>query len=176
MKNRMYFISGVSGVGKTVVIPHLKMILPNSFEVHDFDERGVPNNATHEWRLDETRYWIDLGQKKSALGITVLVCGFSNPDEIEPIQKDFPNIETCTILLDGEESITETRLRKRNSNPEVKADLERAVGSAEAFIQNNTKFIGILRCICQKHNCPFVDTSYLDPKSVAEEIKKIILK
>ena len=176
MKKILYFISGASGVGKTAVIPHLKTLLPDHFEVHDFDERGVPNNAGHQWRLEETRYWIDLGIQKSNEGITVVVCGFSNPDEIEEMQKDFPNFEIKTILLDGEAELVEQRLRNRNTNHAVKADLERAVGSAEAFIENNTTFIPVLRKICQKHGCPIIDTSHLEPLSVAKKVVEFLDK
>ena len=48
-KKTIYFISGASGVGKTSVIKHLKGILPENYEVHDFDETGVPDDADHIW-------------------------------------------------------------------------------------------------------------------------------
>ncbi|RJQ31045.1 hypothetical protein C4572_03180 [Candidatus Parcubacteria bacterium] len=54
----MYFLTGVSGAGKTAVIQPLKALLGVGFEVHDFDERGVPDNAGHEWRFEETRHRI----------------------------------------------------------------------------------------------------------------------
>lgn len=41
MKN-VYFICGVNGVGKTAVIPELRLFLSEKdFIIHDFDERGV---------------------------------------------------------------------------------------------------------------------------------------
>lgn len=170
----MYFVSGVSGVGKTAVMPHLRALLGEGFEVHDFDERGVPDNADHEWRLSETRHWIEYGQKKSEDGITVIVCGFSNPDEIAEIQKEFPHSEVQTILLDADAEVIEARLRNRNTNPDVMKDLERAVGPAEEFIQNNTRFVPILREICQKRGCPIVDTTHLSPEEVAAKIADFI--
>lgn len=172
----MYFVSGASGVGKTTVMKWLKSLLSRDYEVHDFDERGVPNNAGHEWRLDETRYWIALGQEKAQENITLVICGFSNPDEIENILKGTPNLEVQTILLDGDATIIEQRLRSRNEDVIVRSDLERAVGQpADAFIENNTKFIPILREICQRHKCPIVDTSHLDPKTVAERVVGFIM-
>lgn len=171
----MYFISGVSGVGKTVVMEHLKSLLSDGYEVHDFDERGVPDNADHTWRLDETRNWIALGHKKAEENIKLVICGFSNPDEIDEIVKEFPNLKVQTILLDGEDSIIEQRLRKRNEDTAARVDLERAVGrSADAFIESNTKFVPILREICHRHNCPTIDTSHLDPEMVAERVAGLI--
>ena len=175
MKNKtLYFVSGVSGVGKTAIIPYLKEMLPNSFEVYDFDERGVPDNAGSVWRLAETRHWISLGKQKAEGGITIVVCGFSNPEEIEEIKKDFPNLEVKTILLDGDAALIEKRLRDRNTDEAVKKDLERAVGPADAFIENNTRFVPILRKICQQHQCAIIDTSDLSIKETAERVSKII--
>ena len=49
MNNKnIYFISGVSGVGKTSVMMELKKIEGAFFDVHDFDERGVPAAAGHD--------------------------------------------------------------------------------------------------------------------------------
>lgn len=172
----MFFISGVSGVGKTAAMANLKTILPSHFEVHDFDERGVPDNAGHDWRLRETHHWIGKGQEKAKVGTTLVVCGFANPDEIEPMQSDFPGIEVKTILLDADAPVIENRLRGRNANASVAADLARAVGNAEAFIQNNTKFVSILRDICQRYKCPIIDTTNLSPEAVAQEIVKIIVR
>ena len=112
--NNMYFVSGVSGVGKTTIIPFLKELLSDTYEIHDFDERGVPDGVDHSWRKDETRQWISFGKRKAEIGVTVVICGFSNPDEIKEIINDFPNLEVITILLDGEADVIEQRLRKRN--------------------------------------------------------------
>lgn len=175
MKNKIiYFISGVSGVGKTSVMPYLKSHMLSNFEVHDFDERGVPKNADHHWRIKETKHWIELGWQSTHQGITVVICGLSNPDEIKDIQKDFPDLEISTILLDGEEKIIEGRLRNRNMNSAVKADLERVVGSAEDFIKNNTRFIPVLREICRNNGCQIIDTSYLTPGAVAERVSVLL--
>ena len=169
-----YFISGASGVGKTSTMLCLKPILPSKFEVHDFDERGVPNNADHEWRLKETLYWINLGKEKSKENITLVLFGFFNPDELKNIENDFLQTKIGNILLDGGADIIEQRLRNRNTDSDVKTDLERVVGSAEDFIQNNSKFVPVLRDIFKKYKYPIIDTSYLNPEAVAEELAQII--
>jgi len=40
---KIYFITGVCGVGKSAAIPYLKELLSKDhFDVRDFDERGCP--------------------------------------------------------------------------------------------------------------------------------------
>jgi isoleucyl-tRNA synthetase len=67
--HKIYFISGVSGVGKTSTLEQLKKILPQSaFDVRDFDERGVPEfglereldwlSHMSDWLISKkNRYW-----------------------------------------------------------------------------------------------------------------------
>ena len=172
----IYFISGVSGVGKTSVIPFLKKFLLVEFEVHDFDEGGVPSGADHVWRIKRTKEWIAFGKEKSVEDIILVVSGFANPDETEVIQRDFPDILIKIILLDGDAVVIEQRLRNRNNNSKVKADLERAVGNADAFIENNTRFTPILREICKKHGCSIIDTTNIDIETVAQKILENINK
>lgn len=174
MSKKIYFISGVSGVGKTSVMRCLKLLLPTSFEIHDFDERGVPAGADHLWRINETRYWIELGSQKVEQGLSFVVCGFANPDEIADIQKDFSTVEIETILLDADDEVIEQRLRNRNQDGAVKADLERVTGSAEEFIKNNRNFTPVLRAICQKHGCQIIDTTHIKPEEVAVKLVELL--
>ncbi|MDB5189304.1 MAG: hypothetical protein JWL82_261 [Parcubacteria group bacterium] len=45
---KTYFISGVNGVGKSTLMPHLREILPEEkYSIVDFDSRGVPDDADH---------------------------------------------------------------------------------------------------------------------------------
>ena len=164
----------MSGVGKTTIMPDLKSLLSGNFEIHDFDEGAVPTGADHSWRINRTLEWITLGNKKSTEGITVVVCGIVNPDEIESLNKNFPDLEVRTILLDGDVKVIERRLRNRNQNKKVKDDLERVVGSAEAFIENNSRFLPVLREIYKKYGYPIIDTTYIDPKSVAERVVELM--
>ena len=173
-QGNMYFITGASGVGKTSIFQHVKSLLPKNFEIHDFDERGVPDNADHTWRIEETKYWIHLANEKVGENKTILILGFANPDEIKLIQPDFPNIVIKTILLDGEVAVIEKRLRNRNKDKKVLADLERATGSAEKFIKNNSNFIPTLREICLKHRCHIIDTTHLKPEAVAIRVAQLV--
>ena len=170
----IYFISGSSGVGKTTVMTEIQKSLPKNYETHDFDENGVPSGADHAWRLKETKKWIELGKEKAEQSISLVVFGFFNPEELKDIvPKDFPfTIET--ILLDARAEVIEERLRDRNKNKDALDSLERVTGSAEEFINNNTRFVPIIRDICQRHGCKIIDTTDLKPGAVAEQIRETV--
>ena len=56
--SQIYFIAGASGSGKTAVAPYLKKILPEHFQICDFDDIGVPHNADKKWRQESTEKWL----------------------------------------------------------------------------------------------------------------------
>ena len=169
----VHFVSGVSGVGKTSVMRELKGLLPDTFEVHDFDEQGVPAGADHAWRRRRTRQWIEKGVDVLESKDGFVICGIANPEEIEEM-RDLPDVDIRIILLDADDDIIEKRLRGRNENKAVRAGLERVTGDAERFIQDNRNFTPVIREICKKHDCPVIDTTNLAPREVAEEVMRII--
>ena len=118
MKNesKIYFITGVSGTGKTAIIPYLKSHLSEKdYSIHDFDERGVPKGVDSKWRQKETKYWIEMGYKNAKRGISTIICGISRPSEAkELMQPDYPEILYC-LLAASKEKI-EQRLNKRFRN------------------------------------------------------------
>jgi len=172
--NKIYFISGASGVGKTTVMKELKKTLPEEqFDIHDFDERGVPDNAGHDWRIEETKYWINLGDAIAKEGKSLVVCGLSNPDEMLEFSKEI-NTPVETILLDAKPEIIENRLRSRNQDEHIRKDLERAACPVEEFTKNNTNFAIMLRKICDSHGCRVIDTSEILPEIVAERVAESI--
>ena len=175
MLPKLFFITGVCGAGKSSVLQFLKKMLPNdAYDVRDFDSRGVPNNATREnWRFPETKHWIALANENAKKGITTIITGFANPEEL-PLLRSENDIETECILLDASKETIRARLTKRNT-PEALADLERVVGgSADAFIENNISFASKLRTICEEHHCAIIETDDISPEEVAMKITKII--
>ena len=55
MMSKTTFVIGTNGVGKTTVMNEVrKLISGSNFELHDFEERGVPDNADKTWRISET--------------------------------------------------------------------------------------------------------------------------
>jgi len=58
---QVYFVSGVCGTGKSSTIVHLKKKFPSkSYDVRDFDERGVPDGGGRTWHTNETLYWLNV--------------------------------------------------------------------------------------------------------------------
>jgi len=78
----IFFITGASGVGKSSIIEPLRRLLGAGVAVHDFDERGVPDAADQQWRIEETKHWILLGRRNLEKGITTIICGGARPSEV----------------------------------------------------------------------------------------------
>lgn len=172
-KPRIYFVTGVCGVGKSAVIPHLKLLLNDkNYDIHDFDERGVPDKADRQWGTEEAKRWIDFGMENIKKSISTIVCGFTNPEEI--IYNNNDNIKF--ILLDANEGTIEQRINGRYKTEESKKELKRATNcTVEKFIKNNTSFLATLRNICEKdERCNVVDTINKSSENVAKQVIEII--
>jgi len=172
-KPKIYFITGVCGVGKSKVIPHLKLLLnKKSHDIYDFDERGVPAGADREWRIKETEFWINLGRVNIKNNISTIVCGFSNPKEL--VYNDIDDIRF--ILLDADKETIKNRIIRRYQTKRSKEELKRVSNcSVGDFIKDNVDFLGILRSICQKdRRCNIVNTTDKPPEKVAKQITKVI--
>lgn len=166
---KIYFVTGVSGIGKTTLIQYLRPLLGNGFEIHDFDERGVPNNAGRQWRLDETQYWINLGLKNFDKGIRTIICGFARPSEQN-------NPSVYFILLDADEETIQQRLWSRYQTPESIAIIEKVSGkSIEQFIQDNMNFLRVMKTEAIQHGIPIINTNRVAPQGVAAEVAKQIV-
>lgn len=170
---KTYFVSGVSGVGKTSVMEILKKDLSEQYVVKDFDERGVPAGGGRPWRLSETQYWILEGKSVALENKTLIVCGLANPEEIA-LMPEAEEIEVKIILLDAPGEIIQERLLRRNSNAKVKAGLERTVGSVDAFIKGSSDFAPVLKEICLKAGVSVIDTSEITPAEVAKKVEKLL--
>lgn len=168
---KIYFIIGVSGVGKTSLLHQLKTLLSaRKFEIHDFDERGVPDNAGHSWRLDETEYWLNVGKENLKKGVQTVICGFARPLEMEQLFRGSSE-NVSYYLLDADEETIRKRIEGRYQTDESRREITRVTGkSLEEFIENNVNFSSILREECMKYHCKIIDTSALIPEEVAKEI------
>ncbi len=113
----LLFVTGASGSGKTAVIPGLRKKLP-AFEIHDFDERGVPAEADTKWRQEQTEYWINRAIENQRMGKDTVVCGGAVYGEILacPSIQQIDHLGVC--LLDCDDIVRLDRLRQfRNENP-----------------------------------------------------------
>ncbi len=168
MVPKIYFIIGVNGVGKTTLLAHLVALLPQSlFELHDFDERGVPDNADKNWRISETNYWISRGEENKRRGASTVMCGFSKPEEIGERAE--------IILLDVNAESLEKRLRGRYQTEESLKELERTTGkSVEKFLTDNIYVSSLLRKSCEERGCKIIETSDVSPADVTQTVAGLI--
>lgn len=164
MSTKIYFVIGANGAGKSTILPHLRFRLSEEFfELHDFDERGVPDNADRNWRISETDYWIDIGEENKSKGISTIICGFSKPAEI--------GTRAEIILLDVDEVALEKRLKCRYQTEESLKELNRTTEkTVEKFIMDNVYVSSLLRKACEESGCQIIDTTLLSPEQVAERV------
>jgi broad-specificity NMP kinase len=173
---KIYFISGVCGVGKTSTLKHLKNVLDtNLYDVRDLDERGVPNGGGFEWLNNETRYWLDVAKENSKQGKSTIICGFANPELFEQVHKQEEDIPAQIILLNASADTIRKRLEGRHTTSESIAEIERASGvSLEQFIENNTTFSTQFKKIFETRNLPIVETDDKNPEEVTREVIGVI--
>lgn len=170
---KTYFISGVCGVGKSTLIPHLRELLPvEKYLVVDFDSRGVPDGADHAWRKSEASYWLSEGKKMTELGKELIVCGFVK-------ETDFPENELGfeVIVLDADKDTILERLMKRYTKNGVFDESQKVIGKpVMEFIGGNVWYSNKMREESLTAGHPIVDTSNKLPKDVASEVVALILK
>ena len=162
------FVIGANGVGKTTVMTEVqKLLLGGGFEVHDFDERGVPDNADKTWRINETQHWISVGKENREKGVSTIVFGFAKPEEIGK--------EVEIILLDANERTIEERIKSRYLKEGSLQELTRTTGKTlEKFITDNVYVSSLLRKSCDVLGCKIVSTDEKAPESIAAEILSIV--
>jgi broad-specificity NMP kinase len=175
METKIFFIIGVNGVGKTTVLAHLKdKLSKDTFELHDFDERGVPDNADKVWRISETKHWVLCGEENRNKNIFTVICGFAKPEEIFAVSEGLDS-HPLVILLDANKETIGKRINNRYQTEESLAELARTTGkTVEKFIQDNIYVSSLLRKACEGAYCRVVNTDDRTPQDITEEVVKII--
>ena len=173
---KVYFISGVSGSGKTSTLKHLKEKLPsNTYDVRDLDERGVPDGGGLDWLNRETRHWLDVARVNASQGRSTIICGFANPDLFKEVYRNDQDIPAQLILLNVSGKNLESRLHGRHATPESVKEIERASGvSLEQFIKDNIEFAPEFRKIFDQNKYPIIETDERTPSEVADQIIELI--
>lgn len=171
---KIFFISGVNGVGKSSIIPYLHLLLPTEhFAIHDFDERGVPAQADSNWRTSETKYWVNQGKKLAQDNKNLVVCGFIKLTDLPAIKSP----EIIIILLDAQPEIIRQRLIKRYSQNGTFDASQKVIGKPiDVFIEGNLYILNQLKSMFEALRHPIIDTSKLDPEEVAKKTANIILR
>ncbi len=175
--NKIFFISGVNGVGKSSIMPHLRLLLsPDKFAIHDFDERGVPKDADKNWRIAETKYWVNQGIELAQKNKNIVICGFVKPEDFQALP-DIEPLEIVKILLDAQPEIIRQRLVNRYTKNGHYDESQQVIGKpVSAFIAGNLHILSQMKTMFEELNCPIIDTSNLTPEKVATEVAKIILR
>jgi hypothetical protein len=119
MQPRIFFVTGVVGAGKTSLVEPLGSQLGADYEVHDFDERGVPDAVDMDWGAAERRYWLSVGAANLQEGVSTVICGFALPSDDDDRER------VRFILLDLDEQALRDRLMQRYSDPAKVKDLQR---------------------------------------------------
>jgi broad-specificity NMP kinase len=170
MKAEIYFITGVPGSGKSTVMELLKLEMDPHYQIHDFDERGVPDNVGQSnWQEEETLHWIKKGIENQEKGITTIICGFAVPPHVKDI---YP---AKFILLDLDQHALEDRLSERYKSEANIVELKRMTGKTpEESIAENVKSIQWLHGLCADYGAIIINTSDLPPQQVVTKVKELI--
>ena len=176
MQHKIYFISGVCGVGKTSAVKCLKkMVSTDKYDIHDFDERGVPDGGGPVWHDAETRFWLETAATNAKEGKDTIISGFANPDQFKKVYRSGTDIPAQLILLTSSDETLRTRLQNRHSTPATIKEINRASGvSLDTFIEDNVSFTPTLRTIFKNNHFPIIDTNGKSPEEVAREIIQIV--
>lgn len=173
---KIYFVSGVSGVGKTSTMAYLKDMLPSDeYDIRDLDERGVPDGGGLEWLKNETRYWLDVAKNNVYDGKSTIVCGFANPELFKDVYKSNEDVPVEIILLHASPQVIEERLRGRHSTPESVKEIERAAGvSLDQFIEDCKTCTSTLKSAVEEYGGIIIETDEKSPDKVAVEIVRAV--
>jgi broad-specificity NMP kinase len=165
MKPRIYFVTGVVGAGKSSLIEPLRARLGADLEIHDFDERGVPDAVDAQWSAAERKYWLSVGLSNLELGVGTVICGFTLP-------RDEDDREVVKFaLLDLDEPALRERLKQRYSDPSKVKALARMRGmTVEESVHENVGSIPWLRGICTAHGVNIIDTNGLTSEQTAAQV------
>lgn len=175
---KIFFITGVNGVGKSSIMPGLRALLPESdYVILDFDARGVPDNAGRDWRISETRHWISEGGKNAAEGKSTVICGFIKPSDLGEYALAQPGSpEIVLILLHAGPEIIRQRLIGRYSKDGVFDASQTVIGKPiNVFIDGNVWFAEKLRDEFAEKSLPIIDTSAIGPEEAARQVADIIM-
>lgn len=172
MKPQLFIVTGVNGIGKSSVIPELKRTLdPVNFVVHDFDERGVPDNADREWRKSEMKHWVTVAELNLTENISTIVCGFIKASDIRYALENVPGITVSVCVLDASPETISRRILSRYTTPPSLIELERTTGKTpEKFVSDNVWVALKFREEANENDYYILDTNDKDPDQVATGI------
>jgi len=156
------------------MIPLLKKKLNKSeFDIHDFDERGIPVNVDKKWRQKETKHWLAVGYKNSKKNISTIISGISIPDEVLEILDRRRSINIKFCFLNHTNQQIKERLQRRFESKVNRQELKKVFDiKPEEFIKNNLKFATKVRKMAKDHKVYIINTTQDTPNQTANKIIK----
>lgn len=165
MTQRVVFLVGASGVGKTTVAQILERRVPWAGHTHYFDTIGVPPfeameaefGSGEEWQRWATREWIArLGESDAELQ---LIEGQTRPSFIREAAAGQPHLQVDIILLDCPSHVREGRVTALRGQPELASP---QMDCWAAYLAGQAHALGL----------PVIDTGGADPHAVADQIEE----
>lgn len=124
--NKIFFVIGASGAGKTTAVKNIEKDHPNKFNFCYFDSIGVPSNEEmikqfgggEEWQRITTEKWVRNIKDKFVESKTTILDGQTRPSFIEEVCKENAIISYEVILFDCSNEVRTQRLVDRGQ-PEL---------------------------------------------------------
>ncbi len=172
MKPQLFIITGVNGIGKSCIIPKLRDHLNSiNFVVHDFDERGVPDNADSEWRKSEIKHWFTIAEQNISKKLSTVVCGFMKMSDIKHALENGYSIKVSVCVLDASPETISSRILSRYLTPESLIELKRTTGKTpEKFVSDNVWVASKFREEAKENAYYLLDTNEQRPDKVATSV------
>lgn len=172
MKPQLFIITGVNGIGKSTIIPELKNVLDSTnFVVHDFDERGVPDNADREWRKSEIKHWFTIAEQNISKNLSTVVCGFMKMSDIKYALENGHSIKVSVCVLDASPETISSRILSRYLTTENLIKLKHTTNKTpEKFVSDNIWVASKFREEANENAYYLLDTNEQKPDEIATSV------
>jgi len=166
--NKLYFLIGASGVGKTTAASLLenrrkdiKFIYPDKEIIIPAKEEMINIfGSVENWQKDQTVKRVKRIKDEFLDNQPVLIDTQSRFEFIYNACKENKIDDFLVVLFDCEDFIRNERLNKR--------------GQPQLINQDMDNWANFLREDCKKNNCAIIDTTNLTETEVADELENII--
>lgn len=167
--NKIYFLIGVSGSGKTTAAKELEKTR-NDIKFCYFDSIGVPSNeemireygSLENWQKEKTIEWVKKIKENYLQNDSVLLDAQTRPEFIH-IACEQNNVENYQVILfDCSDAVRSQRLISR--------------GQPELANENMKNWAKLLRDQCKEYNYNIVDTSDILLSDMASTLDKNLVK
>ena len=166
-----FFITGVSGVGKSTALRQAGDAAGADRRLcfRDIDEVGVPTGVDTKWRREQVARWLEEAARLHRQGRRLVLAGVVEPDDLDPAAVVAPRF----CLLDASDAVLAARLLERSRAPESAADLLRVTGQTpHEFVDAVTRHAAVLRAsFTGRSDTTVIDTSSLTPEHVADAVR-----